>query len=73
MYLKLYDVLAPTYGTTEPESILMIEATTEQAFTFALGQVFANGLSFNTTTGAAHTDTTNPASSVVVNIVAKKD
>lgn len=67
-YLKLYNATAPTIGTTAPDMIFMVPASTKVTISFALGIAFGTGLSYATVTAGGTAGTTNPTSDVIVEI-----
>tara|TARA_R110002012_G_scaffold194495_1_gene362295 strand:- start:551 stop:922 length:372 start_codon:yes stop_codon:yes gene_type:complete len=44
-YVKIYDSKAPTYGTTDPDIMLRVSATTHNIWTVAQGVPFSSGIS----------------------------
>ena len=68
-WLKAYDSLSPTVGTTHPE--LIIKANDNQVLdvVFPGGLYFATGFSFACVTSAGTAGTTSPTSDVIVRIV----
>lgn len=67
-YLKFYDDINPTVGTTDPDEILPLRGSgTEGGVTdFPCDMTFENGLSFATVTTAGTAGTTDPVSTVSV-------
>ena len=68
-YLKLYNVAAPTVGTTDLDMILMIVASVKRTFVFKTGNNFATAVSYACVTTAGTAGTTNPVSTVLVDIL----
>jgi len=69
-YLKLYNsATAVTVGTTDPDVILMLPGSVTRAFIFRNSLSFSTGLSFACVTTAGTAGTTNPVTTVIVNIV----
>ena len=72
VYLKFWDNLAPTHGTTEPDEVYAIDASDE--FSFSVhppnGLAFATGLSFamSDSTGPGRAAGANPSSNVTVTL-----
>lgn len=68
-YVKLYDNAGPTVGTTAPNVILPIAASSRKRYKFEGGLVFATGLSAACVTAAGTAGTTGPTSDVVLRII----
>ena len=69
-YVKLYNAVAPTVGTTDPDWIIMIPGLTRRAVAIPEGVLFSVGLSMACVT-AGGTDGTDPpiGGSVVVRML----
>lgn len=65
-YVKGYNNFAPTIGTTDPDMILMIPASTRKSFVFVSGNNFSVAISTAATTTGGTGGTTNPTGSVIV-------
>ena len=50
VWLKLYDSVDPTYGTTAPSHIFRVEANSREVFSWPTGLSFATGLSYTVVT-----------------------
>ena len=69
-YTKLYDSASPTVGTTAPDFIFKVTASTRKVFVLDMsGVAFTTGLSFATVTAAGTAGTSSPSSSVIVRIL----
>lgn len=68
-YVKLWNALSPTVGTTAPDMILMCPASVRRVFAFPDGISFGTGLSFAGLTTAGTAGTTSPTSNVTVKIL----
>lgn len=69
-YVKLYDSAAPTVGTTAPDFVFKVTASTRKVFVLDMsGVAFTTGLSFATVTAAGTAGTSSPSSSVIVRIL----
>lgn len=66
-YLKIWDSLSPTVGTTAPDYIFKIAASTREVIDFDLGEgsAFSSGLSFACVTAGGTGGTTSPTSNVI--------
>ena len=69
VWLKLYDAVDPTYGTTAPSHIFRIEATSREVFTWPTGLAFSNGLSYAVVTTNSTGGTTHPSSAAALRLV----
>lgn len=76
VYLKLYDDLSPTLGTTDPDWIFMVDdnaAAPGGVHRFVLnaptGVVFAKGISYAAVTTGGTAGTTNPDTALEVEFV----
>ena len=77
VYLKFYDNVNPTVGTTDPDMILEIEGSSGGVnggdvfipINGGTGMAFANGLSFACVTTGGTAGTTEPTSAVKVALV----
>lgn len=69
-YLKFYDHLAPTVGTTVPIEIIQIDAGEDLSYTLngGAGLAFATGLSVAAVTGAGTAGATGPGSAMLVTL-----
>ncbi len=68
-YLKLYNSLTATVGTTAPDIIIPVPGGSTVTVAMPEGVSFATGLSFATVTTAGTAGATNPTSDVSVVIV----
>ena|SRR6266498_40728 len=68
-FVKFYNAAAPVVGTTDPDMILMLPASTTRTFVMKTGNNFATALSYAGLTTAGTAGTTNPVSSVIMNVV----
>lgn len=68
-YVKMYNALAPTIGTTAPDMVLMCPASVQRSFAFPDGIAFGTGLSFAGLTTGGTAGTTSPTSNVEVKIL----
>jgi|3_EtaG_2_1085321.scaffolds.fasta_scaffold122062_2 SUMO ligase MMS21 Smc5/6 complex component len=69
-YLKLYNNVSPTVGTTAPDMCLMVTANTKRSYAFTEGILFGTGLSMACVTTPGTAGTTDPPGDVVVRILA---
>jgi hypothetical protein len=70
VYLKIYDNLAPTVGTTAADWVVRCPSRARRSCVIPGGYEFSNGLSFATVIGADQASTMNPpGGSVIVRIV----
>lgn len=71
VYLKLYNVASGsvTVGTTAPDSIVLVPASTRLNLVFPLGQVYGTALSVCCVTAGGTAGSTSPSSSVIARIV----
>ena len=68
-YLKVYNAVAPTVGTTDPDMILPVNASDIVVYTFKDGMAFfTTALSYACVTAAGTAGTTSPGSNVKVTI-----
>lgn len=69
-YLKLFHLAtAVTLGTTAPNGVFLVPASTNQVFCPVPGLAFANGLQAACVTAGGTAGTTAPTSAVIVRIV----
>lgn len=68
-YVKLYNNANPTVGTTAPDMVLMVAATTRRVFPFPEGIAFGTAVSFAAVTTGGTSGTTSPTGSVVVRLL----
>lgn len=69
-YVKFYNALAPTIGTTAPDVILRVPASARRVWSFGLeGTNFPTAISFAAVTAAGTAGTTSPTSDVTVRIL----
>lgn len=70
-YVKLYDLAAGsvTVGTTAPDWIIKVPASTKVTLTFVDGLAFGTALSECCVTAGGTAGTTSPSSAVVVTII----
>lgn len=68
VYLRLWNVLAPTNGTTDPDIIVMVPAGVSRTVYLMEGMSFATGLSFACVTQAGTAGATSPTSDVPVTL-----
>jgi len=83
LYLKLFDNVNPTLGTTDPDDIFAIPAAAEDdpqiadkgssrpIAEFPNGKAFKNGLSVGLVTAAGTAGTTGPAEGVTITMIVK--
>ena len=69
VYLKIYDSISTTTGTTVPYLILFCRQNTRYTCHIPSGLTFSSGISFACTTEAGVAGTSSPGSSVIVHIV----
>lgn len=77
-FFKMYDVVSVVVGTTAPDYVFLVPASTAVRIIFGegidddgdltFGELFSNGLTFATVTTGGTGGTTNPGSSVPVRI-----
>jgi len=65
-YVKLYDDLAPTVGTSEPTWVFKVDAGQRKQYVIPMGVPFTVGLSVATVTTPGMTGTVSPAATVSV-------
>lgn len=70
-YLKFYDNADPTVGTTAPDMILMVTASTRALYVFRGGIPFATALSFAAVTAPGTAGVTGPTSDMAVVLFVK--
>lgn len=63
-YVKLYNDASPTVGTTAPDMILMVPASTKMTFHFPGGVAFSTAFSVAALTAGGTAGTTGPTSTV---------
>ena len=69
-YTKLWNSAgAVTVGTTAPDEIILVPASTKITLIYVGGKTFGTGLQEATVTAAGTAGTTSPTSSVIVEIV----
>lgn len=66
VYLKLYNAVAPTIGTTAPDKVIPVPGGSTQKIAFPEGIPFTTGLSMACVTAAGTGGVTSPTSPVVV-------
>ena len=66
LYLKVYDALSPTIGTTAPEWVFKIKGGQKKVYAIPDGIEFDTGLSFAILTAAGTSGTTGPTVNVPV-------
>jgi len=69
VYLKLYDALVCSPGTTEPDMIIPITAGNREVLSFVEGKAFSTGISYCCVTAGGTSGTTGPTNAVTVRIV----
>ena len=69
VWLKLYDAVDPTYGTTAPSHIFRIEATSREVFTWPAGLAFSTALSYSVVTTNSTGGTSHPSSAAALRLV----
>lgn len=69
-YVKFYDDVAPTVGTTDPDMIIPVAGTVRRQIAMPEGMAFAAGLSFAAVTTAGTAGVVNPTAAVVVRLLA---
>ena len=66
-WLKIYDHVDPTIGTTVPDFIFQLDASASRQYIMTAGSTFANGISYAVIKGAGGTGgTTAPDSACTV-------
>lgn len=68
-YTRLYNSTGPTVGTTVPDWIVMVPASTKITLVLPSGVTFGTGISCSSGTSAALATTTAPSSSFVLKVV----
>ena len=69
-YIKFYDATSGvTVGTTVPEAIFMVPASTSRMFSFPSGIAFSTGVAYAVVTAGGTTGTTGPSSAVTVRLL----
>ena len=68
-FVRLYNATSQTVGTTVPDSLLMVPASTKITLVFPGGVTFATGLGCSSGTSATLATTTAPSSSFALKIV----
>lgn len=68
-YLKLYDAAAPTIGTTAPDWIFKIAASTRSVIGCPGGLAFGTAISMACVTAGGTAGTTNPTSNVIARLM----
>jgi len=69
-FVKFYDSASPTVGTTAPDYIFKVPASTRKVFTLDLsGVAFATGISFCAVTAGGTAGTSSPSSACVVRLL----
>ena len=69
-YVKLYDNAAPTVGTTPPDMVVLVPASQRRQVVVPEGVSFSTALSFACVTVGGTEGTVDPASDVIVRILA---
>ena len=72
IWLKLYDSVEPTFGTTAPTHIFRINnsgSTVREVFSFPAGLPFVNGLSYALVQTSSTAGTTAPGTSSPVRLI----
>ena len=68
-YVRMWDNLDPTNGTTDPDWIVSVDSNERRTITAPEGALFAVGLSMAAVRDAGTAGTTAPAGAVVVQMV----
>ena len=68
-YLRVWDNVDPTNGTTDPDWIISVAASSSSTVVIPGGAAFSNGISFSAQRDAGTAGTTAPAGAVNVDIV----
>lgn len=68
-FIKFYNAAVPTVGTTDPDMIIRMPASTRRTFVFTTGIAFATALSYAGVTTGGTAGTTSPASDVIMNVI----
>jgi len=68
-YIKFYNVAVPVVGTTDPDMIIMIPASTSRTIVFKGGNNFATSLSYAGLTAGGTAGVTGPTSDVIMSVV----
>jgi len=67
IYIKLYDsVETPVVGTTVPDYVFMIDASSSQQIVMTAGTAFANGISYTAVDSGGTAGTTAPSTPLTV-------
>jgi len=69
IWLKLYDSLEPTYGTTAPTHIFRIHTSLNEVFSFPAGLTFSTGLSYSLVQTSSTAGNTAPGTSSAVRLI----
>lgn len=64
VWLKIYDNVAPTIGTTVPDFIFQVDASVSRQYIMTAGSTFANGISYAVIKGNGGTGGTTAPDSV---------
>lgn len=73
VYYKVYDDTNPVVGTTDPDMIVKVPASSTRTLVFQGGLPMVNGFSHATVTTPGTPGTTSPASAATISIVGKSD
>lgn len=68
-FFKVYNTANPTVGTTDPDIVIKVPASTRREFVFIGGLSVSTSLSVACVTTGGTGGTTNPTSNVIVNMV----
>lgn len=68
-YIRLYNTATVTVGTTVPDSLIMVPASSSVTMTMPTGWTFGTALTVSSGTSATLATTTAPSASFIVRIV----
>ena len=68
-FLKIYDHAAPTVGTTDPDWVVRVAASTRSQVVFPQGLATTTGISLACVTTGGTGGTTSPTSSVILYVL----
>jgi len=68
-YVKLYNTAAVTVGTTVPDLVLMVAASSSRTYAITAGIAFGTAISMAATTAGGTAGTTGPTSAVIVRLL----
>jgi hypothetical protein len=68
-YFKIYNTGAPTVGSTVPDWVVMVPASTSRTLVVPSGLVFGTALSYACTTAGGTSGSTSPSSAFALKMV----